>query len=401
LLVNCKLSKRNKTIYFFYPGGEILTGQELASRQILELLDGDGYSFVTHQIPTFERQNNRLTASILYICQVVTLWLKMLSLIFVSKLVVYVNLGQSYTALFREGLMLSFLRAVRPGIRIVISLHGNYFTAWPQSIKKTLFNKILKRANIITVLGESQKDCLRQWAIEEKNIRVTPNSAIIEPVNECDIKAKIRGKQRLQVLFLSNLMSAKGFTEYIEAIGILSQRSDIPEFNAVLCGKFIKTELQSSLHGSKPIQQWLKDKLTEINSSPKISLEWIEGAYGEEKKTLFRNSDIFVFPSRYKIEAQPIVILEAMASGCVILTSNVGLICETVSDCGIIINSTEPGEIAHQLELLLCNRTKCEKLALAGLKRYSDMFNKYQYRNNWDMIFKELTDEHEKTRLAN
>jgi glycosyltransferase involved in cell wall biosynthesis len=61
-----------------------------------------------------------------------------------------------------------------------------------------------------------------------------------------------------------------------------------------------------------------------MNQSGRIQLEWIRGARGAEKQALFEQAQIFVLPTQYPVEAQPLAVLEAMAHGCAIVTTDVG-----------------------------------------------------------------------------
>ena len=63
---------------------------------------------------------------------------------------------------------------------------------------------------------------------------------------------------------------------------------------------------------------------------------------GEEKREIFRNSDILVLPSYG--EGMPIVIMEAMASGCAIVSTKVGAIPEVIKERNGILH--EPGDVS-------------------------------------------------------
>jgi glycosyltransferase involved in cell wall biosynthesis len=62
----------------------------------------------------------------------------------------------------------------------------------------------------------------------------------------------------------------------------------------------------------------------------------------------FRNAAIAVAPSQWD-EPLGLVVLEAMSSGCAVVTSPRGGIPELVDDAGILIDSAEPVEWAKQL----------------------------------------------------
>ena len=53
------------------------------------------------------------------------------------------------------------------------------------------------------------------------------------------------------------------------------------------------------------------------------NVTYYDGVYGEEKKYLLENMHYFVLPTSYKDETLPISMLEAMASGLYIITTDV------------------------------------------------------------------------------
>lgn len=79
---------------------------------------------------------------------------------------------------------------------------------------------------------------------------------------------------------------------------------------------------------------------------------------GQEKEKLFENADIFVLPSYG--EGMPITILEAMAKGCGIISTEVGAIKEVVGEqSGILI---EPGNVEGLVNALTYFMSNMEKL---------------------------------------
>ena len=87
--------------------------------------------------------------------------------------------------------------------------------------------------------------------------------------------------------------------------------------------------------------EWIQRRCEEINASAAVRIEWVQGAFGREKDELFRHAHIFVLPS--KTEGQPLVLLEALASGCAVIATNVGGIPETVdADTAILLEHGGP-----------------------------------------------------------
>jgi glycosyltransferase involved in cell wall biosynthesis len=61
-------------------------------------------------------------------------------------------------------------------------------------------------------------------------------------------------------------------------------------------------------------------------------LEVLGPVAGANKQAFLLSTDIFLFPSRYRYEAQPLVVLEAMAHGCIPVVSHAGFTAELLGD---------------------------------------------------------------------
>lgn len=59
--------------------------------------------------------------------------------------------------------------------------------------------------------------------------------------------------------------------------------------------------------------------------------------YGQAKRAFFEGLDVFLFPTRYAHEAQPLVVLEAMAAGVPVIATDRGYIAELMRSSGAII----------------------------------------------------------------
>jgi len=154
----------------------------------------------------------------------------------------------------------------------------------------------------------------------------------------------------------------------------------------VLCGKITISGTSDSNETLESSQQYVFKLIDEINSSAKVKVEWIQGAYGAEKEKLFKEADIFVFPSRYSVEAQPIVLIEAMASGTAIITSSVGEIPSTVSEKNaIVLDKPSSENIANAI--LEISIEQIDQMKHEGLELFNTSFSKNVYKENWNSLF--------------
>lgn len=253
-----------------------------------------------------------------------------------------------------------------------------------------IFVRLLKLARVVTVLGDNQRKHLISWGIAGERVRIVPNACDVKSLDEQQVAEKQRGNNPLRILFLSSLIDTKGYPEYLESIAALSAKLG-PPFEAILCGPLTGSQFGERFHSIEEARQWIESKIADINSSSRINACWIPGARGDAKWTLYQKANIFVFPSRYRVEAQPLVLLEAMAHGCAIVTSAVGEIPTILSENEArFVRAGNVEEIAAAIEELILDNVERERLALAALRRFHRDFELTQYVQRWEKIFSEV-----------
>jgi glycosyltransferase involved in cell wall biosynthesis len=109
---------------------------------------------------------------------------------------------------------------------------------------------------------------------------------------------------------------------------------------------------------------------------------------GDKKYQLLSNSDIFIFPPK-EPEGHPYVIVEAMAAGLPIISTDKGAITESVKEGinGFIIEPGKPVQIAEKIAFLLEHPDI--RLAMAGESRrlYEENFTEEKMVNKLHDIF--------------
>jgi glycosyltransferase involved in cell wall biosynthesis len=120
----------------------------------------------------------------------------------------------------------------------------------------------------------------------------------------------------LGIGFLSNLTREKGLFEVLE----LARRcfEDGLAVRFVLAGPIDRTEERVAVDAA-------------IADMPEM-LSYIGPVYGEQKTAFFDSIGAFVFPTRYRMEAQPNVLFEAMACGITVLSYDRACIGEDVRE---------------------------------------------------------------------
>jgi glycosyltransferase involved in cell wall biosynthesis len=71
------------------------------------------------------------------------------------------------------------------------------------------------------------------------------------------------------------------------------------------------------------------------------TFEYRGAVHGKDKERFFQDIDIFLFPTRYHNEAQPLVVLEALAAGVPVIASARGCIGEAIGSAGLTIGEKD------------------------------------------------------------
>lgn len=124
------------------------------------------------------------------------------------------------------------------------------------------------------------------------------------------------------------------------------------------------------------------------SSYPDAAIKYFTKPTDEEIVKLYNLATIFVQTSEHEGFCLPV--LEAMACGCPVITTNAEGnmdFCVDKKNC-LIVNKTDPGKLSEKILLLLKNQSLQEKLRKEGLKTSRNY--------NWDIKIKELETYYKK-----
>lgn len=214
--------------------------------------------------------------------------------------------------------------------------------------------------------------------ISKDRIHIVPNFAEeYLLVNDKEIKEKYSLSDCIQVLFLSNLLPGKGYKELVH--GFISLDSELRDkLSIVFVGGFESDKSKM-------------DFLDTINKYDNVKYlgSFIDGT---NKRELFLESQIFCLPTYYPYEGQPISILEAYATGCVVITTNHSGIPYIFTDKinGYIVESRSAESIKRVLKEILLNKNILENIAFTNR---DEALLKYRTSIFQDSIMKIFTEK--------
>lgn len=292
--------------------------------------------------------------------------------------VVYVPISQATLSYLRDCLFLVPARLFRR--KIIIHLHGGYFREFYEQsnrVKKLLIRWTLKDVRRVIILGQSLK-YIFEGLVPSERIAVIPNG--IEANVYFNYNSRLEEESKILVLFLSTLARPKGFIDVIRCIPeVLKSRNDV---------KFVFAGELYTKWGEKDeaIEFIKQNKLHSVVKFPGV-------VTGDEKIKLLLSAAIFVFPSHN--EGQPFVILEAMAAGLPIITTDVGAIKEMVADGlnGFMVDKQNPKQIAEKTIFLLENEKLRKEMGQRSRRRFLKYYTKDKFIGNLDKVFEEVLYE--------
>lgn len=163
------------------------------------------------------------------------------------------------------------------------------------------------------------------------------------------------------VLFVGYLSKRKGVDILVDAVKIISDK--ISNIYFILVGDVSNT--------SRDFVADTKKRIKDLQIDDKI----IFAGFRNDIPAMMKICDVFILPSRN--EACPISLIEAMASGKPIISTNVGCVNDLLDNgkAGIIISSESPYELSNAILDLINNKEKCIELSNYAARRAEDLFS--------------------------
>lgn len=378
-----------RPIHFCFANPAGFSGQKAAAELVLDGLARRGWSCRRLPQPVFDRESGSSLARLRYFLGVLGAWWRSGRLLGARGAWLWLGLGQTRMAFLRDAIPLLSGRLGLGRSRVIVSLNGAVFMQWAkESLEARIFRFLLNQAGLVTVVGERQRARLIELGVPRERVKVVVNTCVLDPAVASAVVAKhpvaTDVNRVVRCLHLSSLIDTKGFPEYLEALRRISASSG-PRIEAVLCGRLVGSEFSERFRDAAAAEKWIEEQIGEINRSPGVRVRWIKGAAGADKAALFREAEIFVLPTRYAVEAQPLVLLEAMAAGCAIVTTTAGEI-PTILDreTAVFLETAGCEALAAELQKLAADAGTRSRLARAAHARFMVRYRLERHLDTWE-----------------
>ena len=210
---------------------------------------------------------------------------------------------------------------------------------------------------IHVVLAPAMADDLKRRYPTIANVIVVHNAGTIPAPQEPSLVGS--ELPRLKLGFLSNLSDDKGLGTVFSLLR--HARSSGLDLLLHLAGPAMTAKAAADIASAK----------REFGAALKV----MGPLYGPAKAAFYEQIDVFLFPSRYLYEAQPLVVIDAMAHGRPVVALNRGYAAELVGTAGVVVADSQ-AFISITTELCrawLTNPNALRRCARASRERFLEL----------------------------
>ncbi|HYS58412.1 MAG TPA: glycosyltransferase [Burkholderiales bacterium] len=244
------------------------------------------------------------------------------------------------------------------GRRVVNQIHGGAMPQdffWGNAFLTWLLRRFLVSSDVVTVLSSAELAAYRAFDSRIK-VHLIPNA--IDPAGLADQMRPYNTDGPLKLVYVGRLVRSKGLFEIIDALAELKRAGR--QFN--LC-----------IAGGGPDQGELMAVTEQADLKDRV--QFLGSVFAEEKCRLWLGSDLFVFPTMHN-EGLPYSLLEAMAAGCVPVTTSVAAIPDVMRDGehGLFVSVKNAGALANAVAALDDDRERLIRMAEAARRRVLEQY---------------------------
>jgi glycosyltransferase involved in cell wall biosynthesis len=290
---------------------------------------------------------------------------------------VYLTIAQSRLGFYRDAVFIWIARLFR--FRVVSHLHGGnydgFFRSQPRWLQR-LIRSTLRQLDAVIVLGESLKPMFDFEPSLLARLHVVPNGLSRElDVGAAPKRIPDDPREPVRILYLSNLIESKGYFDVLEAVRILVQEHHLP-VRCDFCGDFLANPSDDRIVRDAVHARALFDELVARHGlSDHVFFNGVVS--GGPKVDFLRKAHFFVLPTHYDNEGQPISIIEAMAFGCPVVTTDYRAIPDLVEpeSTGFLVPPDRPDQIAECIAQASKDGARYRSMSAASIQRYKDGFS--------------------------
>jgi glycosyltransferase involved in cell wall biosynthesis len=220
------------------------------------------------------------------------------------------------------------------------------------------FDAWLRRSAAVIVPSESARaDLLDRHEVDEGDVHVVPHGAEpfqAPPVTEVEAACERLGIGGRYVLFVGGIEPRKNLHGLVEAF----RRVDTDGWLVVAGGRTNWIPKETGR---------LESAVARLPEAVRRRIRFTGYVSEDDKRALLAGAEALAYPSAYEGFGFPV--LEGFAAGVPVLTSTVSSLPEVAGDAALLVDPSDPGEIAEGLARLVGDEGLRDRLRRAGAER--------------------------------
>ena len=366
-----------------------VSGLSLALETMLQGLKNKSLSFYFVDSSPFEREFKSGEFTIIRSFETICVICKVFINLFKCR-IYYSPISTSSFGFIRDYITVLFAKFLNR--HVVMHLHGGGFEEFYKSssfILKLLIKNHYHRVDKIIVLGNLLKSQFYCIGVPIKSkLYVVPNGLTIDVDEPKPICRSLPVNGKINILYMSSLMESKGFLYAILAIKILEEKFP-GRYLLHLCGNFVDaiTENKRIIYNKESLLSFLT-----LNKLEKCVSYHGQISYREKEKQ-FINAHIFLLPTFYSWEGQPLSIIEALSFSLPIISCKHRGIPELIRDGGngFFVKAMCEDSIAVAVEKISSDNNYYSMMCRNSRLHYENSFKRdLHIENLTDTIFENI-----------
>jgi glycosyltransferase involved in cell wall biosynthesis len=252
--------------------------------------------------------------------------------------------------------------------RLVLTVHDLAFRLFPETAPQStrwwlarLDRALASASRVIAVSEATRKDLIDLYGVAEDRITVVPHGVDHDLFHPSPPGEVVKVRQRFGI---------EG--PYLLSLGGIEPRKNLPRL--IEAFSRLPADLDPMLVVAGGGAEWnpegpnlLRSALSALPENVRRRIV-LTGYVGEQDKAaLLGGAEALVYPSLYEGFGLPVA--EAMACGTPVITSNVSALPEVAGGAALLVDPSDPGAIAQEMERLLRDDELKERLSTAGTLR--------------------------------
>jgi glycosyltransferase involved in cell wall biosynthesis len=293
----------------------------------------------------------------------------------------YMTIATSRLGFLRDAFFIWSAHLLRR--RIVIHHQGGgcrRFYLGSGRLFRAVIRSTLARADTLVVLGDSLRSQFRFVPDAKKRVVVVRNCLPVSDPSLLMEQKTLPETGPVRLLYLSNMIPSKGYWDLLHACRKLKNAGI--DFRCDYCGDFLDiVDPTGSSTTAAAAENQFRKAIEEFGLSERVTYHG--SVHGSRKIELLRAAHMFVLPTYYPWEGQPMSIIEAMAAATPVISTRHRAIPDQVidGDNGFLVKTRSPADIAQAVTRLATDRDLFAKQSGNAHRHFREHFGAETHLN--------------------